>query len=120
MSDDVGQRVATLYGGDLRSVIYLHENGRDVLFLRDDVEGSTERLSDAFETLMMDLLSLPADEDSYGHGPLHCVTRRFENVVELHFPLCETEGVALALDGDSASAYEPTLPKLRALLEELV
>lgn len=115
---DAGERVKSLYGSDLRSVIYLHEDGRDVLYLRDDVDGSAERLSSAFETLMMDVMSAPVDEVTFPHGDLRCVTRRFEEAVELHFPLSETEGAALALDGDATETYEPSIGRLQRILED--
>lgn len=117
----LASRIRDLTGPELRSVIYLHEDGKEVVFLREDVESTDEKLVHAFETLMFDLMGTEFDEGSYNHGELLAVTRRFEEAVELHFPLSETRGVALAVDGPTIDGYDDDIiPNLHETIEETI
>lgn len=108
-------------GADLRSVIHLHANGREVHYVRDDIDPApTERVTHAFQTLMFDLVGAHRDETMNGHGDLQCVTRQFEDAVEVHVPLSPTEGVAIALDGSASPAATDTIPTVvRAIRDEI-
>lgn len=109
--------VQTACGEDLRRLIHLHEDGRAVLFRRDDVEpGAADRVAHVFQTLVREMdADSAADPDD--HGSLLCVTRRFEETVELYFPFPPSEGVALTLDGHAHEWTDDLIPYLRQKLD---
>jgi len=118
---ELAARLRKLCGPGLRSVIYLHEDGKEVLYLRDDVQSTDEHLVHAFETLLFDMIGSEFNEGSYGHGELLAVTRRFEEAVELHFPIADTRGVALAVDGPTLEGYDDNvIPTLHETIQETI
>jgi len=113
------EKIHHAFDGSLRSILHLTEDERDVVYLRDDVDPvSEDRLETAFRTLMFDTVGADSDEREYEHGEMLCVTRRFEDAVELHFPVSATEGVAIALDGTAMEAYDEPIQYLHDVLPD--
>lgn len=111
------RRLKSVCDSSLRSIVYLDPERREVLYVRDDIAPvSEDRLKDAFQTLMLDTISADSDVATYAHGDLLCVSRRFENAIELHFPLSGTEAVAVGLDGDALKQYDDPIPHFHRVI----
>lgn len=101
------RRVRGACGSDLRRVVHRHEGGRDVRFVREDVDPGDP--ADASGPLDAG----PRDRSA----ELLCVARRFEDAVELHLPVSGTESVEVTLDGISLTEYDDLVPYLRRVIE---
>lgn len=105
-------------GSLVRSITYFHEDGREVLHIRDDVadQYSENEIQTVFTDLSFDSLGKKHTEQMYVHGKLSCIVRHFAEAIELHFPHGEKSGTAVALDptaiNDLGSIIQDCLSKL--------
>lgn len=110
-------RLKDVCDSTLRSVVRLTEQDRDVLYVRDDIDpDSTHRQAHAFQTLLVDTRGKQGDEDTSDHAELVCVSRRFEDAIELHFPVSATTGVAVGLDSTAMDQMDDPVPHLHSIV----
>ena len=116
LTDFLQQRV----GDHLRSVLYYDSDGGEFLYLRDDVadEYDDAERENVLRDVRLEAVEKPHQEDLYAHGPLNCTVRCFENAVEMHFPLDETSGTAVALDGEVFAIHNTFIGKCLEVMRE--
>ncbi|AUV84469.1 hypothetical protein C2R22_23265 (plasmid) [Salinigranum rubrum] len=90
-------------GPQLRSVAYYEENEREILYARDDVteQYTDEQIEQIFQDLFFETWGRFQQETLYAHGNLNSIVRCFDDAVEMHFPLGELSGVAVAVDPEA-------------------
>lgn len=90
-------------GDQLRSVIAYSEEGYNIVFLRDDLQGvyTDEDLDQIMESSRLEAFERPLILDSYAddHGGLTCQVKCFEHAVEVNIILTEFAGIAIGMDG---------------------
>ena len=110
-------RLKDVCDSTLRSVVLLTDEEREIRYVRDDIDPvSTHQFDQTVQTLMLDTLGKQGDEQAFDHGELLCVSRRFEDATELHFPLSATRAVAIALDGTALEQMDDPVPYLHSIV----
>jgi len=101
----------------LRSVVLLTAEDREVLYVRDGIgPDSTQMVDREFQTLMLDTVGKQGDEGTSDHGELLCVSRRFDDAIELYFPVSATTGVGVALDGTAFDQMDDPVAYLQSII----
>lgn len=101
--DDLTAFLEDRVGERLRSVAYYHEDGYELAYVRDDVaeEYTEAEIDDIFQGIRLEGFANSLEEEQYPHGDLSCVVRCFENAIEMHFPIDEGTGIAVAMEGET-------------------
>lgn len=97
----------------LRSVIHYHEDGHEVVYVREDIapQYSDEEITDIVQDLGIEAFGKSMQEKFYVHGDLHCTVRCFEDAIEMNFLANQREGIAVALDAEAFAANRTFIGK---------
>jgi hypothetical protein len=110
-------RLKDVCDSTLRRVVYLTAEAREVLYVRDDIDPvSTHRFDQSDQPLPLNTSGTHGDEQPVEYGELLCVSRRFEDAIELHFPISATRAVAVYLDGTAFTQMDDPVPHLRSII----
>jgi hypothetical protein len=100
-------------GDNLRGVAHYHEDGYELLYVRDDVARryDDDRFAELFSTIREEMSERAQQESVYELGRLHCTVRLFDEGIVLNFSQGDRLGTSVSLDPEAASnlttfAYE--------------
>lgn len=110
VADELADRLADRFGEQLRSVGYYDDDGRELAFVREDVEAEYDRgdVDRVFRTVRLEAIDRPNQEELYSHGDLLCTVRCFEEATEFHVVKSETEGAVAAVDAGAIDDLRET------------